>query len=141
VELTVYPRSGNPEKLTDAELAQAARGVLDELFAKDLEETTALFELRTGQGRTTTDVAEAARAATLGAVAVLLVDIDAVVPGVVDQETGRVELADEAGADTYGVVDEVARRALATGARVLAVRREDVPGGGDLAAVLRYRLA
>jgi hypothetical protein len=35
-------------------------------------------------------------------------------------------------------VDEIARRAWLTGARLLAVRREDVPGGGDVAGILRY---
>jgi len=131
---------GNPETMSDAELAQEARGVLDRVFREELAEIDALYELRTGQGRTTTDVAGAARAATHGAVAILLVDIDAVVPGTVDDEDGTVSFADEGDAGAYGVVDEVARRALATGARVLGVRREEVPGGGDLAAILRYRI-
>jgi hypothetical protein len=37
-----------------------------------------------------------------------------------------------------GVVDEIMRRGWLSGARLLAVRRGDVPGGGDLAAILRY---
>ena len=41
-------------------------------------------------------------------------------------------------AANYGVVDEIARRALQSGARVVAARRGDFPGGGDLAAILRY---
>jgi hypothetical protein len=36
------------------------------------------------------------------------------------------------------VVDEIARRVLLTGGRVLAVRRQDIPGGGSAAAILRY---
>jgi hypothetical protein len=38
------------------------------------------------------------------------------------------------------VVDEIARRALLTGARVLGVRKDDLPGGTPLAAILRYAL-
>jgi hypothetical protein len=36
------------------------------------------------------------------------------------------------------VVDEIAARTLAMGGRVLGVRRDDIPGGGELAAILRY---
>jgi hypothetical protein len=67
----------------------------------------------------------------------LLVDIDEVLPGTVDEE-GKVELAAGPSSTSYGVVDEIAGRALLTGARVLGVRREDIPGGGSLAAILRY---
>jgi hypothetical protein len=129
---------GNPEKLSDADLARASRGVLDRLHVADLGELTSLYDLRAGQGRATTDVAQAARAATFGAVAILLVDIDEVVPGVVDEDDGTVEFAAASGLHSYGVMDEIARRALATGARVLGVRRADLPGGGSLAAILRY---
>ncbi|MFO0873692.1 MAG: hypothetical protein U0575_06935 [Phycisphaerales bacterium] len=130
--------AGNPEKLSDAELAQAARGVLDELHRADLKELHDQFAVRSGQHRTTTDIAQAARAATMGAIATLLADIDEIIPGTVDETDGRVTFSKEASASNYGVVDEIARRAWLSGARVLGVRRADVPGGGSLAAILRY---
>jgi hypothetical protein len=43
-------------------------------------------------------------------------------------------------ASSYGVVDEIARRVLLAGGRVLAVRAPDVPGEGPVAAILRYAL-
>jgi hypothetical protein len=36
------------------------------------------------------------------------------------------------------VVDEIARRAWLAGGRVLAVRRDEIPGEGSVAAILRY---
>lgn len=131
---------GNPEKLTDAELASGSRAILDRLHEAKLEELGALFETRVKQSRTTSDVAEAAKAATFGAIAVLFVDIDAVVPGFVDEQSGSVEFHDSSGAEGYGVIDEIARRSLASGAQVLGVREEQVPGGGSVAAILRYPL-
>jgi hypothetical protein len=67
-----------------------------------------------------------------------IVDIDDVVPGSVDEESGAVAFAEQDDAVAYGVVDEIARRVWMNGGRVLAVRREDVPGGGRAAAILRY---
>jgi hypothetical protein len=43
-------------------------------------------------------------------------------------------------ASSYGVVDEVARRVLLSGGRVLAVRRADIPDGSSVAAIMRYAL-
>ncbi|WP_244606631.1 hypothetical protein [Arsenicitalea aurantiaca] len=130
--------TNSTDRTTEAELATLARPVLDKLYADDLDALKALFEQRSSDGRTATDVSDAARAATYGAVEALIVDIDEVMPGSVDEESGAVTFADAEDATTYGVIDEIAGRALTSGARVLGVRREDVPGGGSLAAILRF---
>jgi hypothetical protein len=129
---------GNPEGMPPAELAAGARTVLDDLYAQELRDTHELFERRRAEGRALIDIGEVARAATRGAVDTLLVDMDEVVPGSVDEQTGAVTLADGANGERYGVVDEIARRAWLDGGRVLAVRREDVPDRASVAAILRY---
>ncbi|MDK1374843.1 MULTISPECIES: hypothetical protein [unclassified Sinorhizobium] len=127
----------SPDRVPDAELAQAARAVLDAAYAREIDELKKLYDKRAGSGRATTDISDAARAATFGAIETLLVDIDAVIPGTIDAETGAVSFTDgDAGA--YGVVDEIASRAFTSGARVLGVRRSDLPGQMELAAVLRF---
>jgi hypothetical protein len=128
---------GNPEATSDADLAASARTVLDELYATELMELRALWDLRTGQQRTLTDVADVARAATFAAVDTVLVDIDAVMPGTVDEDTGEVTFGPES-ATSYGVADEIARRVWLNRGRVLAVRKDDVPGNTGVAAILRY---
>lgn len=128
----------NPESLSDADLGAAARGILDELFRKELSEIHDLFAKRSKEWRTTTDIAQAARAATCGAVSKLLVDIDAVEAGTIDED-GAVAFADGPCPASYDVVDEIAGRALLSGARVLGVRAEDIPNGKCLAAILRYK--
>ena len=78
--------TSNPEALSDAELAAAARGIHDDLFREEIAAIWLVFEQREPQGRTITDVAQAARAATCGAVHTLLVNIDEVLPGTLDDK-------------------------------------------------------
>jgi hypothetical protein len=89
------------------------------------------------QARSLADVADVARAATFGAVDTVMVDIDAAVPGSVDEATGEVTFGPKA-ASSYGVLDEIARRVWLNNGRVLAVRQDDVPGEQGVAAILRY---
>ena len=128
---------GNPDRTSDAELAADARTVLDEVYADELSALREVFDLRFSYGRASIDVATVARTATFGAVDTLLVDIDEKLPGHVDAETGDVTFARDDAA-SYGVVDELARRVLLSGGRVVAVRGREIPGGGPVAAILRY---
>ena len=129
---------GNPDTTSDGELAEASRQVLDELYAQELTQLRSLYEQRVSQGRATDDLAAIARAATFGAVDTAFVDIDETVPGFVDEADGALTLDESDDAVNYGVVDEIARRVLLAGGRVLAVRQEDIPGPGSAAAILRY---
>ena len=125
---------GNPEAVP----AESARRLLDDVYAAELRTTQETYALRASQGRASADIADVARAATYGLVDTVLVDIDEVVPGSLDEETGAVSFDDADDAINYGVVDEIARRVWLNGGNVLAVRRDDIPGGGSVAAILRY---
>jgi hypothetical protein len=141
--LNTYPRladeiiEGNPDQVTDAELEDAAIPILDRLYSREVKAAIALYD-QLKPRRATTDVSYAAQAATAGAVEQLLVDLDAVVPGLVSDLDGSVIYSASDDAETYSVVDEVARRALYTGARVLGARREELPDRAPLTAILRY---
>ena len=59
-------------------------------------------------------------------------------PGLIDVETGALELADAPSAETYDVLDEISGRTLTHGGRVLSVRASDMPTEAPVAALLRY---
>jgi len=130
----------SPDRFSEHELAQSARAILDRVYEKAVETAKGLYQTRLGQRRATTDLDEAARAATNGAVEMLLVDIDRTFPGSVGETDGTVTLASAAGPTSYDVIDEIAGRAILAGARFLGVRRTDIPGGAPLAATLRYSI-
>jgi len=128
---------GVTERSSDRDLARASRQLLDEIHAHEMADLKAGFDRHAGQARATTDISDAARAATMGMIDTLIVDMDEVVPGTVDETDGQVSFSDAGGAESYGVVDEIACRALLTGARVLSARRADIPQEASLAAILR----
>lgn len=138
--LTTRAIDGSPVRISAADLGTAARTVMDARQRDEVDRLKALYATREAQGRATTQLAEAARAATFGAVDTLMVDMDTMVPGLIDEETGVIEVHDAADATNYGVTDEIAARVLAGGGTVLALRRADIPEGGDLAAILRYAI-
>lgn len=141
---TDYPRlvddviAGNPEEKTEDELATAARVVLDRLYAGKIDALKEDFSSRIAGGTALVDLSDIARAATYGAVETLVFDIDRRVPGSLDDETGKIAYLDDDTAGNYGVVDEIIRRSLASKAKVYALRAEDVPGGGAVAAAVRF---
>lgn len=128
---------GNPETASDAELGEAARAILDGVYADQLNQIAADFDQRRSQGRTAVDISDLARLATLGAIDTVMVDIDASVPGTID-EAGAVTFDDTDDADNYGLLDEIARRVLLAGGEVLALRADDIPDGGPAAGILRF---
>ncbi len=132
---------GNPDELSDDALSEAARGVLDGVYAAQIDDLKETYETRAGQDRATTDLSRIARAATVGAVDTLLVDIDVRIDGRVDDETGALKIEESDTVGNYGVIDEVAKRVIEHGGRVLAVRKEQVPAEADAAAILRFAAA
>jgi len=139
-----YPRlaaptiEGSPEGRTDAELGEAARPVLDRIYAEELRGLRDRFEERSAAGRAAVEINDLARAATFGAVEMLFVDIDSNLTGTINEETGAVALDPEDQPGDYGIADELARRTLLADGRVLAVRAADVPAEAPAAAILRY---
>lgn len=140
--INTYPRLADTTieatpSVSDTTLAQRARPVFDAGYSTQLEDWRALFEERENQGKGTTDVASAARAATYGAVQSIMIDMTATMDGVIGED-GSVTFADEPGPDSYDVLGEIAARVIHSSGTVLAVRTDDIPNGAPLAAILRY---
>jgi len=129
---------GNAETMSANELAAAARPILDRLYVDEVASLGTRVADAIGTGSGSADLSDLARAATYGAISTLMVDIDRSISGFIDEQSGVVTLTDTADATDYGVVDEIARRALLTGARVVAVRGDDMPEGAAAAGIMRF---
>lgn len=136
--LTAQTITGNPEQESAEALAAKARPILDEIYRTELAEVNKAFQSKSAQGLGSTNLETVAQAALMGAIDTLLIDMDQRIPGYLDEETGYVKLSIEDDAENYGVGDEILRRALTSGARVYAVRAEDMPQGEAIAASFRF---
>jgi Bacterial archaeo-eukaryotic release factor family 11 len=125
---------GSPEALTEGQLGERARTILDEVYRRQLADWRTLFEARANQGRATTNIAQAARAATIGGVASMLVDIDEVAPGRIEED-GAVAFAEQANTSNYDLIDEIATRIITTAGRVTGVRKADISRQAALASL------
>lgn len=134
VEETIFT---SPDRISMGDLVAMARPVLDRHYDKHIEDMCKLFEERSGQNRTATDLADIAKAATYGMVSLLLVDFNSTARGTID-DNGALVYSDAPG--SLSLVDELVKRAMACGAEVLSMRREEMIGQTGAAAVLRYPL-
>lgn len=126
------------DRSSDGELMAMARPILDSAYDRDVAGLRALYARRDSEGRATSDLSTAAHYVVRGGIEAIMVDMDAVTPGTVDETTGEIAFAASEGPQSYGVEDQVAVMALASGAKVLAVRSVDMPPGAGLAATLRF---
>lgn len=136
--LTTAGIAGNPELLSADDLAGAARGILDGLYREELVALKDRIARQGAHGRAVTDLSDVARSVTYGAADSLVVDLDQTIPGRINEEDGSIQFGDADDAETYDVLDEIVRRAILTGAKVYAVHAADVPGGGPVAASVRF---
>ncbi|MBU4530513.1 MAG: hypothetical protein KUA43_01520 [Hoeflea sp.] len=130
----------SPAKMSEADIQDHAQPLIRALHEIRVSSALETLAARENEGRATTDIAQAARAATFGAIDTLLVDMDEDLAGTVDEVTGEVTFAKGESASSYGVIDEIAGRVLASGGTVLAVRKADLPENASLAAILRFAI-
>lgn len=131
---------GNPETRSAADLASAARTILDGLQSDSIDRWLAEFAERQSQDRASTDLGMIARAATFGAVESLLIDMEPELEGSIDDQ-GRISSGTPDGVVSYSLTDEIASRVLLSSGRILVVRSDEIPGDfGPVAATFRYSI-
>jgi hypothetical protein len=131
--LVAHGVEANADKWSLPQIADAVKPVLAQHSADSDVALAELVDERRGQRRATTDLADIARAATISAVATLIVDREYDERGTIGDD-GSLTL-DPAGPV---IAEELARRVVANGGRVLALAADRLPGGSPVTAVLRY---
>jgi hypothetical protein len=134
-EVNSYPHlmeetiSGNQERTNPEELAARARAIVDTQFDAALKAALARVDEMRNVNRGSSDISEIARAAGEGRVETLVVSLDEVIYGRLEDGVGSFVPGEEASVSTYDVLDEIVGRTVSAGGKVYAAHADRLPGG------------
>jgi hypothetical protein len=130
--------SGNPEEATDRELHQKAWPVVEPFFRRDLQDALKRFAELNGTGLASGDFDTVLRACCNGRTETLFFGKGIHKFGTYDLHKQRIDVHEAEMSGDEELIDLAAVETFKNGGRVYAVNADEVPGGGVLAAVLRY---
>lgn len=130
---------GNPEALSEDELAQQARSLVARRARKHASDQLKLINEGRSKDLASTDLAQIANAAAAGRVGTLLVDVDASLPGSINAKTGKLSIAKRPSAKSYDVLDELVGMTIRMGGDVLPASAKMLGGEHKAAALFRFR--
>jgi hypothetical protein len=131
---------GNPDELNANELQERAFDLVRPLFDRDRRRALQQFEQLHGKQNdlATSDLETAVKAAHFGNVDTLFVPLGVQRWGRFDPEKSRLTLVEDPGPENEDLLDLAAIQTILNSGKVYALPPDLVPGGGDLAAILRY---
>jgi hypothetical protein len=131
---------GNPGREDLNELHQQASNIVRPVFEETQNKAFEKYEQLDGQknGLATSDLPTAVKAARFGQVETLFVSLGVQKWGRYDAQNNQVILESGPNPENEDLLDLAAAETILNSGQVFAVRREQLPGKGDLAAILRY---
>ena len=131
---------GNPEKEDLTELHKGACQIATPLFEESQKKAFDKFKELNGQQSdlAVNDLKRALRAAKFGQVETMFVPLNEEKWGRYEAEKDNVILESQPGPESDDLLDLAAAETILNSGQVYAVPREQLPGGGDVAAVLRF---
>ncbi len=143
-DVNTYPHliengvTGTPEGRRPEELQSKAWAVVEPHFRRAREEAARRFQDSVGAGKASTDIKTVVPAACQGRVDQLFVAVGKQIWGTWDESSQTVEVHEERRPSDRDLLNFAAIQTLLQGGAVYAVPEAEVPGGGLLAAVLRF---
>lgn len=145
-EASTYPNmlkdsvTGNPDRENLNELHQRAWNIVKPLFEESQKKAFEKYRQLSGQqsAQATSDLSTAVKAAKFGQVETLFVPLGVQIWGRYDEANNKVILNSRPDAENEDLLDLAAAETILNSGQVFAVPGEQMPGGSNLAAILRY---
>jgi len=145
-QVSTYPNllekglEGNPEELDGKELHRSAWELVEPIFVEEQKQALEQFEQLHGQENelASADLKTVVKAANFGRIDKLIVPLGVQRWGRYDSQQNKVILEKKPSLGNEDLLDYAAMHTLFNSGKVYAVRPEQIPGDGELAAILRY---
>jgi hypothetical protein len=131
---------GNPEGLDGKKLHKSTWELVEPRFVKEQKEALEQFKQLHGQENdlASDDLKTVVKAANFGRVDTLIIPSGVQRWGYYDSQKNKVVLETEANSENEDLLDFAAAHTLFNSGKVFTVQPENLPGNGDLAAIMRY---
>ena len=131
---------GNPEGLSAKELHQRAWELVEPIFGTNQQEAMKQFKRLHGKQSdlASDDLKTVVKAAKYGRVDILFVPLGIQQWGRFEPDNNQVLLEDKPSLENEDLLDFAATQTILNSGQVYALQPEDLPGKGELAAILRY---
>lgn len=129
---------GNPEGLSAKDLHTRAWPLVEPVMRAGRDAAVARYHAAAGTGKATASLVEALRAVADGRVSVVFVPVGVQRWGTFTETTRKAVLHDSLQAGDEDLLNVLAVRTLLDGGTVYVVAQDEMPAGGDVAALLRY---
>jgi hypothetical protein len=132
--------TGNPDRENLNELHDQAWKIVRPIFEESQKKAFEKYEQLSGQqsAQATNDLSTVVKAAKFGQVETLFVPLDVQIWGRYDETNHRVILDSGPRPENEDLLDFAATETILNSGQVFALPHEQLPGEGDLAAILRY---
>ena len=131
---------GNPDRENLKDLHEETWNIVRPIFEESQKKAFEKYEQLSGQQSdlATNDLSTAVKAAKFGQVETLFVPLGVQIWGRYDPENNKVILEPKPTPENEDLLDFAAAETILNSGQVFAVPREQLPGDGNLAAILRY---
>ena len=132
--------TGNPDRETLKELHTKAWQIVRPIFEESQKKAFEKYEQLSGQKSdlATSDIKTAVKAAVFGQVETIFVPLEMQKWGRYDAENNKVIVQNQPEPENEDLYDFAATQTLLNSGQVFAVPPEQMPGGGEIAVILRY---
>ncbi len=126
------------DSIDTGKLKEKAWKIIEPVYLERTKDLVDSFQQAKANFLGSDDLADVARAAFENRVKTVLIEADKIIPGKIQEDTGRMELGDKKNPDYNDVLDDIAELVFKNKGEVVVLPAERMPGDSGVAAVFRY---